>query len=100
MFELSIEQIKMVSGGAADQSGNNYGDSGNQSLGLPKTDLSKPPGWGALIGGIAGQRLGGKKGMEFGTVIGHSVENFDREWYRKYRTIAESYELKYSGGLP
>ncbi|WII95210.1 hypothetical protein LU276_09490 [Moraxella haemolytica] len=100
MFELNIEQMKMVSGGGLDSSGNNYGDSGNQSLGLPKTDLSKPPSWGALIGGIAGQRLGGTKGMEVGVVIGHSVENFDWEWYRKYRTIAEPYELEYSGGLP
>ena len=94
MFELSIEQIKMVSGGATDQAGN------NRSLGLPKTDLSKPPGWGALIGGIAGQRLGGTKGMEVGTGIGHYVENFDWKWYRKYRKIAEPYELEYSGGLP
>ncbi|MPW87902.1 hypothetical protein C0159_08385 [Moraxella catarrhalis] len=60
MFELSIEQIKMVSGGgAADQSGNNYGDSSN--------DKNDPCSWknfgksvagGAITGAIGGAASG------------------------------------------
>ncbi|MPW51034.1 hypothetical protein C0139_08360 [Moraxella catarrhalis] len=62
MFELSIEQIKMVSGGATDQSGNNYGDSSND-----KNDKNDPCSWknfgksvvgGAITGAIGGAASG------------------------------------------
>lgn len=83
MFELSIEQIKMVSGGAADQSGNNYGDSGSQ----PAKDrfFSESPGWGATIGGAFGSK-GGVAGSLGGAVVGHFIET------RDYRQIGEDYK--------
>lgn len=82
------------------QSGS-YGDFNNagKSLGLPKSDLTNTPGWGAAIGTIVNSRIGGTKGGEMGFLIGHTVENFDWEWYRKYRRVAEIYEEEYSGGL-
>lgn len=77
MFELSIEQIKMVSGGAADQSGNNYGDSGNQ----PSKDrfFTESPGWGATVGGTIGSKGGILPGLG-GAVIGHYIET--RDYYQ------------------
>lgn len=69
-------------------------------LGTPDITLNNTPGWGALLGGMAGARVGGIAGSEIGAATGHFIENFDWEWYRNYREIAEPIEREYSGGLP
>lgn len=105
MRELTEDELFLVSGSrmisiGSDQLGG-YGDFNNaeKSLGLPKSDLTNTPGWGAAIGAIAGTRIGGTKGGEIGFTVGHAVENFDWKWYREYRKVADIYEQKYSGGL-
>lgn len=115
MRELTINELFFVSGagnappsGGGDTSGNGYGDvSGNgntnnstKSIGLPKSNITETPGWGAALGTIIGTRIAGKKGGEAGFAFGHTIEKFDWEWYRKYRKVAETYEKEYSGGLP
>lgn len=75
MFELSIEQIKMVSGGATDQSGNNYGDSSSS-----KKEVAHGQVIGAATGTAIAMRLGlGPVGTAVlaisGTYIGNDIEN-------------------------
>ncbi|WP_064611658.1 hypothetical protein [Moraxella catarrhalis] len=77
MFELSIEQIKMVSGGGSDSSGNNYGDSSKS------TTPSYPVATTALttLGGLVGGRVCGEGCMIVGSTaggyLGHRIDNMD-----------------------
>ena len=89
MFELSIEQIKMVSGGASDQSGNNYGDysSNNQkSDGVQWTNRKVgEPGLISSAATIAGSAWG-PLASAAAFSAGHFVET------RDYKKIGEDYK--------
>lgn len=77
--------------------GSNH-DKTPKSLGLPKIDLTNTPGWGSALGTMIGTRFG-KNGAEVGFAVGHVIENFDWDWYREYRKVAQEFEDEYSGGL-
>lgn len=83
MFELSIEQIKMVSGGAADQSGNNYGDGSNDIKWTNRQ--AGEPGLISAATSIAGSTFG-PKGSAIGFLAGHYIET------RDYHQIGEDYK--------
>ncbi|MPW55982.1 hypothetical protein [Moraxella catarrhalis] len=89
MFELSIEQIKMVSGGGSDSSGNNYGDSGSNKT---NSNFSWGQGIGGAVGTIAGAYTGPAApwaspalGLA-GSYVGHKIVNID------YHQLGENYK--------
>ncbi len=86
MFELSIEQIKMVSGGAVDQSGNDYGDSSNNKNDIKWTNRQVgEPGLISTATSIAGGAFGAQ-GSAIGFLVGHYIET------RDYHQIGENHK--------
>lgn len=90
MFELSIEQIKMVSGGGSDSSGNNYGDNGSN-----KKEVAHGQVIGAATGGLIGSRfgpIGAFVGTIVGTYIGNDIENspITKEAIQMYQKTQEA----------
>lgn len=66
-------------------------------LGLP--NITNDIGHATTIGGLAGNYFG-PTGALVGSGAGYFIDNFDWEWYRQYRDIAQPIEQEYSGGLP
>lgn len=86
MFELSIEQLKLVAGGrVADTSGNDYGDNQNGS-GIQWTNRKLgEPGLGSAISGILSAKAHPVVGLAiFGAA--HYAET------RDYERIGEDYK--------
>lgn len=91
MFELNIEQIKMVSGGVSDSSGNNYGDSGSDKK---SGNFAHGQLWGGAIGGAIGSRFGPAGAAIFtigGAYLGDDIENSEltKEALDMYRKIQD-----------